>query len=157
MSIDRIKLICNQCNTKFEQVINAYDRDIENGRNPDGSYCSHSCAIANRDKLIFSYYTRHARSRTLNHPQWAATDLTDEYLCQLWKQQNGRCVWTNKPMSIHVGQPDNNGLYAASLDRIDSSLGYVQGNVQFVLRPLNLAKGNYPDKVFVEFLNWLKE
>lgn len=41
-----------------------------------------------------------------------------------------------------------NSLYKASLDRIDSSLGYIEGNVQWVLREINFMKGNLDEEYF---------
>lgn len=107
---------------------------------------------ANR-KGTFTYYLNKARHRGHRFPgRWAPSDLTESYLQQVWDAQNGCCAWTQIPM-IMCSSPDrNNGLYAASLDRIDSSKGYVQGNVQFVLQPLNLAKGNRPDTEFIKFI-----
>jgi len=45
------------------------------------------------------------------------------------------------------------GLTSASLDRIDSSKGYIQGNVQFVAYGINLAKNNFSDADVISFLD----
>jgi hypothetical protein len=38
----------------------------------------------------------------------------------------------------------------ASLDRIDSTKGYIEGNLQWVHRDINKLKKNLPDDRFVE-------
>ena len=44
-------------------------------------------------------------------------------------------------------------LMKASLDRIDSSKGYVEGNVEFVCCAINLAKNDFCKEAVVDFLN----
>ena len=46
------------------------------------------------------------------------------------------------------------GASTASLDRIDSSEGYVPGNVQWVHLVVNDLKSNMPQE---EFLNWCRD
>ena len=54
-----------------------------------------------------------------------------EYLSDLYLSQNKKCAITGDYL---------NSLDEASLDRIDSSLGYVEGNVQWVTIQANLSK-----------------
>lgn len=37
-----------------------------------------------------------------------------------------------------------------SIDRIDSSRGYVEGNIQLVCHAVNLAKNSWPQDVFID-------
>ncbi len=105
----------------------------------------------------FTHYLNKARSRS-NHRsgQRNMFDLTESYLQDLWNTQQGNCAWTGIPLTL-VKTTTGGGprFYSASLDRIDSAKGYIQGNVQFVLSALNLAKGNGSDREFVEFLTKL--
>lgn len=58
----------------------------------------------------------------------------------LWFTQQGRCAVTGWPMTMELAQgvvPTN-----ASIDRIDSALGYVPGNIQIVCRCVNVAKSD---------------
>jgi hypothetical protein len=41
-------------------------------------------------------------------------------------------------------------LTTASLDRIDSSIGYVEGNVQWIYKPLNTMKGTLSNQEFIQ-------
>lgn len=69
-------------------------------------------------------------------------NLTIQYLENLWKKQNGICTISGIEMShtILEGKLDTN----ASIDKIDPSLGYVQGNVQFVCNRINMMKSDAP-------------
>jgi predicted SprT family Zn-dependent metalloprotease len=48
------------------------------------------------------------------------------------------------------GITTENGRGTASIDRIDSSLGYVEGNVQWVHTMVNMAKNKYNQDKFIE-------
>ena len=58
-------------------------------------------------------------------------EVSIEYLTNLYISQNGKCAITGDPI------PE---LEKASIDRIDSSKGYVEGNIQFVTTQANLSK-----------------
>lgn len=72
-------------------------------------------------------------------------DITIEYAWNLYLQQERRCALTGMPLcfspSGHSG--------TASLDRIDSDKGYVEGNVQWVLKEINMAKQSYSQDYFI--------
>ena len=63
------------------------------------------------------------------------------YLLKLWNKQDGCCAMSGITM-IHPYDVKNtrDKLLTASLDRIDNAKGYVKGNVQFVLKHLNLMR-----------------
>lgn len=65
----------------------------------------------------------------------------------LFLGQGGRCYWTGvtmtaKPLARH---PTN-----VSIDRIDSSKGYVRGNIALCCWAVNSMKGGLPPDLFVE-------
>jgi hypothetical protein len=80
------------------------------------------------------------KSRTIDF------DLSFEYLDQLWTLQKGRCAYTNE--ELWFGRSKVSG--SASLDRIDSKLGYIEGNVQFVHKDVNIMKWDLSDKRFLD-------
>ena len=65
-------------------------------------------------------------------------DIDCEYLDKLWDLQGGACVLSGRKLSLGVGTNFSGGN--ASVDRIDSSKGYVRGNVQWVTIDVNRAK-----------------
>lgn len=70
------------------------------------------------------------------------------YLVQLYHKQQGLCAITNLSMVHKYGSPNS-----ISIDRIDSSIGYVDGNIQLVCQFINLGKKTFSNnevKLFIE-------
>ncbi len=82
-------------------------------------------------------------------------NLSIQYLMSIWDAQQGRCALSNIPLTLEVNTRNINTQ--ASLDRIDSSIGYVQGNVQFVSCALNYAKSNKSDDSIRDLIALIKE
>lgn len=76
-------------------------------------------------------------------------NLTLEYLKELWKSQKGECAISKIKMdhTILKGKLDTN----ASLDKIIPSLGYIQGNVQFVCNRINMMKSDMSIQNLIHF------
>ena len=81
-------------------------------------------------------------------------NITLEYLKKLWEYQNGTCSYTGIKMIL----PETTNLYnnihslkKASIDRIDSSKGYIEGNVEFVCLAVNYAKCNFTKEETISF------
>ena len=66
--------------------------------------------------------------------------LTLEYVGDLLESQNYRCALSGLPISAKEK--------TASLDRIDSSKGYVEGNVQWLHKDVNMMKRHYSQQYF---------
>ena len=87
-------------------------------------------------------------------------DLTLEDLQEQWQKQNGVCPYLNLPLvlPLHTGKHDkSNPNLVASLDRRDSSKGYVKGNVQFISVTLNFAKNKHDESVLLNLLQLIRE
>lgn len=69
-----------------------------------------------------------------------------EELKRLWEIQKGLCYYTNKPMLFEIGF-DN----SVSIDRIDSSKGYITGNVVLCQKKINIMKNNASIQELIEF------
>ena len=50
-----------------------------------------------------------------------------------------------------------NDLKSVSIDRIDSNLGYIKGNIQLVCMGYNLMKRNFPDEDGRNFIKEIRE
>lgn len=73
------------------------------------------------------------------------------YLYDLFLSQGRKCALSG--MSIKLAKSDKEiryGLGTASLDRIDSDIGYVTGNVQWVHKDINRMKQRFNQQYFVE-------
>lgn len=89
---------------------------------------------------------------TINHraeSRGMEISLTPEYLDELWEKQEGRCKFSGLRLIPPLNHHGSN--FTGSLDRIDSSKGYTEGNVQWVHKRLNTMKMNMCD---AEFLYW---
>jgi hypothetical protein len=105
------------------------------------------------DKLQFSAMKRAANVRSyLSYLRAKAVKrsgscISTDNLEELWLLQNGMCAITGWPLTMSLGS----GVVStnASIDRIDSSIGYISGNVQLVCRAANIAKSNLSMEVFI--------
>lgn len=167
-----IKLNCTTCGQSFDKSKAEYNRRVKAGKTE--FYCSLSCSGKNKVNIEnlknrtnryditqhsnnhkdqyspFRYYI----NRILNGSgkKHGPSDLTVEYLKDLWDKQQGKCI-----SGIDMHLPKNTRerhdvLHCASLDRIDSSKGYIQGNVQFICKFINLGKGDSSDSEVKQFL-----
>ena len=78
-------------------------------------------------------------------------NITKEYVYNLFLEQNGKCKLSGLPISLPKKWRDRN--HTASLDRIDSSKGYVIDNVQWVHKHVNVMKNIYPQDMFLYICN----
>ncbi len=81
-------------------------------------------------------------------------NITIEYAWRLFEKQNRKCILSNKNLHFADTQEKHkHGHTTASLDRIDSTKGYIKGNVQWVHKKVNIMKGSMSDQ---EFIDWCK-
>jgi hypothetical protein len=74
-------------------------------------------------------------------------DIDIDYLWELWMKQSMKCAISKYPMTTIKGR---GWVFSnASIDRIDSSKGYVRGNVQLVIHFINRMKSNYSSEEFL--------
>ena len=73
-------------------------------------------------------------------------DIT--YIWDLFLYQNRKCALTGLPINFHRF---SSLLQTASLDRIDSSKGYIPGNVQWVHKDINYMKQSFTINKFFEY------
>jgi hypothetical protein len=74
-------------------------------------------------------------------------NITIQYIDKLFIEQNKKCSLTGQDLIIIQGKSNKNTT--ASLDRIDSSKGYVEGNVQFVHKYINVMKWDLSTDEFI--------
>lgn len=73
----------------------------------------------------------------------------------LYQEQEGRCALTG--LKIEFGRAEHRDETTASLDRIDSSIGYELDNVQWVHKRVNLMKGTLTTGEFIRFCQLVVE
>lgn len=80
------------------------------------------------------------------------TNLTIEYLYDLFKQQEGKCAMTGEKLEISKGSP-----VSLSLDQIEPNKGYLVGNVQWLAWAVNRAKGDLDSDTFIRMCERVSE
>ena len=81
--------------------------------------------------------------------------ISIEYIYNLWIKQNKRCALSG----VNIGfYDDKQGeTHTASIDRIDSSIGYHDGNVQLVNKHVNIMKNRYDQNYFISMCKLIAE
>lgn len=168
-----VELICCICQSVFSR---GESEAIRNARLGRPVYCSLSCAgKANKKNIApetyvwshlnpghrrdkhspFRVHLRLANRRAKQYGRECSLSLED--LRELWESQQGICPYTGWEMRLPQTATQYNrdakqrDPKRASLDRIDSSKGYIQGNVQFVCHMANVAKNEYTHEQMIEF------
>ena len=174
-----VNLVCSRCEKEFSRPVKEHERSLKLAR-PE--FCSRACsgeahlsnfqgcrntsitplqkywsAPVNKRKANenskFSYFVRKAKARR------KGGELTIEQVKAQWEKQNGKCAYTG--ISLILRRYTKEARQAkpwelASLDRIDSSKGYQEGNIQFVSVSINYLKHEMSDESTKEFLSLLK-
>lgn len=91
---------------------------------------------------------KHRKSRTLDFT------ITPEYLDLLWSNQNGRCFFTDLELILPLTSKQYlERDFTASVDRIDSNLGYVFDNVCWAHKEINAMKMAMTNEDFIRICN----
>lgn len=78
--------------------------------------------------------------------------ITIEYIWELFLKQNRKCVYSNEELIfVRCYNEECKSGQTASLDRIDSSKGYIEGNVQWVHKHVNKMKMELSEDIFIDF------
>ena len=72
-------------------------------------------------------------------------DIDYLFLMELWDKQEGRCALSGREMTL-AGTRLSNKI---SIDRIDSSIGYIKGNVQLLAAIVNYMKMDMKEEDFI--------
>jgi len=83
-------------------------------------------------------------------------DITPSEMSDLFIRQNKRCVFTDLELKFGITSHDTE-ITTASLERIDSSLGYVKDNIQWVHKKVNWLKGTRTNIEVVDFCRKIKD
>lgn len=73
--------------------------------------------------------------------------LSIDYLWDLFEKQNRKCALSG--LEIKFGRNGYSNETSASLDRIDNNKDYIEGNVRWVLKDINMIRGSYNNDYFI--------
>ena len=95
-----------------------------------------------KDVLRYSFVKKYQANAILRDIKW---NVTFEYLAYLLIEQDFKCALTDWDIDAMKVQKNT-----ASLDRIDSSKGYTEGNVHWVHKMVNMSKQSYTQEEFID-------
>jgi hypothetical protein len=82
-------------------------------------------------------------------------DITIEDCWELFVKQNGRCALTGVELKHWVYDTNSSIIDGdVSLDRIDSTKGYIKDNIQWVHKVINIMKSDLEEN---DFINWCRK
>lgn len=84
-------------------------------------------------------------------------NITKEYAYNLFLEQSNLCALSGEPITLYKSFKYRRTEQSASLDRIDSSKGYIEGNVQWVHKRVNFMKGAMGEGEFFHFVKKIYE
>lgn len=167
-----VTIKCDHCEIDFEKRQSEYKRSTSMGRQ---NFCSRSCVGKHSHKHLtnssherynvsrhagnrkdeytdFRYYMKHVKSRYKEY------DITLDDLKDLWELQKGICPYSNinLKLSTHTNT-SSDIIHSASLDRIDSSKGYIKGNIQYVSLAINYMKSTMSHEETIQMCKIIAE
>ena len=80
-------------------------------------------------------------------------DIDCEYITDLIKKQNNKCIYSN----AHLKWAHKSGIYQGSVDRINPLEGHIKGNCQLVTVYINYFKNNLMHDKFMELIHLIKD
>ncbi len=160
----QVEVVCSnkECGNTFLKDGSEVRRNLKLERN---NFCSLECSGKINSKHLVKGDISNFKGKTGKRDKYTGLrehlnrvrkrdkvhNITLDDLLTQWNKQNGICPYTG----LKLIQPkDADGvalMFKASLDRVDSNLGYVRGNIQFISASANLAKNNMTHKEMIEF------
>lgn len=143
---DGVKIWNCQCSCKNKTLINVRYDSLSTGHTRSCGCKKQDVATKNLTRIgeISSTYWK----STINNAYRRGFEflITKEYAWNLFLLQNRKCVLTGIFLYFDLKGKKR----TASLDRIDSKIGYVEGNVQWVFTKVNMMKQHYSQEEFID-------
>lgn len=159
-----VEVECMTCGKKVQKPKSEYNRSMRLGRK---FYCNNRCSGLQSTHLLgnythnlkrggdnhsdeFSPFRRHMssiKSHSSRRKDGRLCTITLQDLKNQWDKQNGKCPYTgwelDNPQSTRQADQALHHIRRASVDRIDSSMGYTKENIQFVCLMAQYAKHTF--------------
>jgi hypothetical protein len=162
---------CDNCGIEFEKPQSEINRNKKLDRQ---NFCSRTCVGLNNVKNFgdrrnnydiskhsgwrkdeftkFRYHFRNIKNRGKE------LDVTIEDLKNVWEKQRGICPYLGIELTLNTyGKIKKDPITSASIDRIDSSKGYVNGNIQWISRSVNLMKNDMSENELLKIFDLIVE
>lgn len=157
-----------RCDCGTEQNVSYYD--LQSGQTKG---CN-SCSKIERSKNCGKYERKLGKENwkfngyeKLGGQQWSTIkynakarnlefSITKEYAYNILLEQNFKCKLSG--LDIELCKPGRkNTRWTATLDRINSKIGYVEGNVQWLHKDINTMKWAFNENQFIKYCKMIAE
>lgn len=147
------RAIC-KCNNCGKNDVDVHPQALLRGRTT-----SCGCRRDQYQKITGKNNTNYKGYEEINGKYWSiiknraerrgyTINISIEYAWNLYLLQNKRCALSGLPINFAISNKKSSET-TASLDRIDSTMGYVEGNVQWVHKHINIMKNIYSQEYFI--------
>jgi CRISPR/Cas system-associated protein Cas10 (large subunit of type III CRISPR-Cas system) len=139
--INKIKVKCKHCGNEIEKIKAEYERRIK--KKAVGFFCNLKCSGSFFNAKHLEKYQGDG-----SHFKGYQNNRLDQY-----------SPFNNIKMEISRTSQDEDIKKTptkASLDRIDPSIGYIKGNVEFVCYCINVMKNDFTKEQMIDFINQIK-
>jgi len=104
-----------------------------------------------RDEHILNQIFASTKNSAIKRKIEFDKNLTKEILLELLEKQNYLCALSG--IKLQIGRYHQNIETTASIDRIDSSVGYTINNIQWVHKDINKLKTDFGQVEFLKYCN----
>lgn len=125
---------CSGCGKE----INRKPWEIKKNKN---NFCSKECFAKSRSRNRFETTLSKISWEIKNRRADREFDLSAKDIQEQWEKQNGLCALTGT--KLQLGKTNSDRSENASLDRKNSSIGYVRDNIHWVRKDVNMMKQSY--------------
>ena len=162
LMINKSKIVyCAHCGTSFTKSTVAIDQEKKTQRQ---HFCSLSCVNDYNIALVESIEKElkafnHILSLVDENPEKIKTssDIDVLYLRTVLDNQNGKCIYSRIPLVLPtVGAETEDVLYTAVIDKINPTVGYVKGNIQFISVAMSYIKRDLSHEKTLKLVKLIK-
>lgn len=151
------KLCCRECSIQKPLYLFYNRSTFRNNKEKLCKKCENKCKMKRRmahsQSQVILTKMNAAKNKALQRKahgriQCGFFDIELDYVLEMIKKQQNRCVYSNKELSFSYNNRD-----VISIDRIDSNKGYTQGNIQILSSYVNWMKLDHDEEVFFELIS----
>lgn len=152
------KYVTEHAEERNSKRVNKYDTDEEWAQHERARNIkrNHKQEIKNRNRVRRNTQNRYERAYNsaklkfnfYKEKKQYQFNISLEYALQVAEQQNYKCALTGIPFSDKKTGDKENDALLPSIDRINSKLGYIPGNIQWTTIWANTAKLDYTTEFF---------
>jgi hypothetical protein len=146
------KLTCWDCKETKPMRLFPYRKQYKDNKEKRCKQCNNMNNAFRKEKFTQEQYIQNLitsskrsaiKREKRGRPSCGECNMTVSMIQNIAKKQNNKCVYSGYDLEWKI-----NSKNKASIDRIDSTKGYIEGNLQLVTYNVNTAKSNMSDAEF---------